>query len=57
VWPSPVLTGSRALFAAVTTAYLVLAVPMEERTLRRTFGRAYDAYARAVRWRMLPFVY
>jgi protein-S-isoprenylcysteine O-methyltransferase Ste14 len=57
VWPSPFFTGSRALFAAVSTAYLVLAVPIEERTLRRVFGPAYDDYARTVRWRMLPFLY
>lgn len=57
VWPSPLLTGSRALFAAVSTAYLVLAIPIEERTLRRAFGPAYDDYARTVRWRLLPFVY
>jgi protein-S-isoprenylcysteine O-methyltransferase Ste14 len=57
VWPAPFFTGSRAIFAIVSTAYLVLAVPMEERTLRRVFGRAYEDYARTVRWRMLPFVY
>jgi protein-S-isoprenylcysteine O-methyltransferase Ste14 len=57
VWPSPLFTGSRALFAVVSTAYLVLAVPIEERTLRRTFGPAYDDYARTVRWRMVPVVY
>ena len=57
VWPAPVMTGTRLVFAAVSTAYLVAAVPFEERGLRRMFGAEYDAYERRVRWRMLPFVY
>jgi protein-S-isoprenylcysteine O-methyltransferase Ste14 len=57
VWPAPVMTGTRLVFAAVSTAYLVAAVPFEERSLRRLFGPEYDAYARRVRWKMLPFVY
>jgi protein-S-isoprenylcysteine O-methyltransferase Ste14 len=57
VWPAPFMTGSRLLFAIVTTAYLMLAVPLEERSLRRQFGSAYDVYMRQVRWRMLPGVY
>ena len=57
VWATPVMTGTRLVFAAVSTAYLVAAIPFEERDLRRTFGPAYADYARHVRWRMLPFVY
>ena len=57
VWLTPVMTGTRLVFAAVSTAYLVAAVPFEERGLRRLFGAEYDAYERRVRWRMLPFVY
>jgi protein-S-isoprenylcysteine O-methyltransferase Ste14 len=57
VWPTPVMTGSRLTFAALTTAYLVAIVPFEERALRRTFGPAYDAYAHRVRWRMLWGLY
>jgi protein-S-isoprenylcysteine O-methyltransferase Ste14 len=57
VWPAPVMTGTRLVFAAVSTAYLVAAVPLEERALRRLFGSQYDAYARRVRWKMLPYVY
>ncbi len=51
------MTGSRLLFAAISTAYLVLAVPFEERSLLRAFGDAYAQYQRAVPWRILPFVY
>ena len=51
------MTGDRLAFAAITTAYLVVAVPWEERALRKEFGEDYTRYARAVRWRIVPFVY
>ena len=57
VWPAATMTGTRLAFAALSTAYLVVAIPFEERTLRRDFGPTYDAYARDVRWRIVPFVY
>jgi protein-S-isoprenylcysteine O-methyltransferase Ste14 len=57
VFGSPRMTATRAVFAIVSTAYLMLAVPWEERGLIRTFGKDYEAYQRKVRWRMLPGVY
>jgi len=57
VWCPPVMTGSRLTFAIVSTAYLVAAVPLEERALRRSFGARYDDYCQRVRWRMVPGVY
>jgi protein-S-isoprenylcysteine O-methyltransferase Ste14 len=57
VWPTPDMTGTHFAFAAISTSYLALAVPIEERTLRAAFGAEYDAYRRKVRWRMVPFVY
>lgn len=57
VWPAPLMTGTRLTFAVVSTAYLVLAIPFEERTLGREFGPEYADYARRTRWRMLPFLY
>ena len=51
------MTGDRAAFAAITTIYLAVAVPWEERSLVRTFGDAYARYRRAVRWRIVPFIY
>ena len=57
VWLAPSMTGTRLVFAAVSSAYLLLAVPFEERDLRRQFGHAYLAYSRKVRWRVLPFLY
>ena len=57
VWSVPVMTGTRLVFAVVSTFYLVVAVPLEERQMRRTLGEAYDDYARIVRWRILPGIY
>lgn len=57
VWLSPTMTGTRLAFAAISTAYLMVAIPFEERDLRRTFGPAYEEYARRVRWRLVPGLY
>jgi protein-S-isoprenylcysteine O-methyltransferase Ste14 len=51
------MTGNRLAFAAISTAYLLAAIPWEERSLRRTFGDSYARYQGAVRWRIVPFVY
>jgi hypothetical protein len=57
VWPAATMTGTRLAFATLSTAYLLIAIPIEERTLRRTFGADYDAYEAGVRWRIVPFLY
>jgi protein-S-isoprenylcysteine O-methyltransferase Ste14 len=51
------MTGDRLAFAAMTTFYLIVAIPWEEHALRRTFGDGYARYVRTVRWRMIPFIY
>ena len=51
------MTGDRLAFAAITSLYLVVAIPWEERSLRRSFGDDYTRYMRDVRWRMIPFIY
>jgi hypothetical protein len=51
------MTGDRLAFAAITTLYLMMAIPLEERSLVRSFGEEYARYARAVRWRIIPFIY
>jgi protein-S-isoprenylcysteine O-methyltransferase Ste14 len=51
------MTSDRLAFAAISSLYLVIAVPWEERLLRKTFGEDYARYVRAVRWRIIPFVY
>ena len=44
-------------FAALTSLYLAIAIPWEERSLVAAFGDAYRRYQRQVRWRMIPFIY
>jgi methanethiol S-methyltransferase len=57
VWPTPVMTAGRLTFAAVSTAYLVLAIPWEERSLIAQYGGRYQRYRDEVRWRLLPGIY
>lgn len=57
VFGAPVMTATRGTFAVVSTAYLMLAIPWEERGLVEVFGPRYEAYRRQVRWRMIPFIY
>ena len=57
VFGMPRMTATQLLFALASLVYLLIGIPLEERTLRRTRGTAYDAYARRVPWRLLPGVY
>jgi protein-S-isoprenylcysteine O-methyltransferase Ste14 len=57
VWFTPAMNGTRLVFAAVSCLYLVIAMPFEERDLRRTLGDAYPKYAARVRWKLLPGLY
>ena len=51
------LTGDRFAFAVISSLYLALAVPWEERSLERDFGERYRRYKQQVRWRIIPYVY
>lgn len=51
------MTGDRLTFAVLTTAYLVMAMPWEERSLEREFGASYRRYKEKVRWKILPYLY
>jgi protein-S-isoprenylcysteine O-methyltransferase Ste14 len=51
------MTGDRLVFAAISSAYLLVAIPWEERSLEAAFGEAYRQYKQRVRWRVLPYVY
>jgi protein-S-isoprenylcysteine O-methyltransferase Ste14 len=57
VFATPHLTGDRLGFALLTTVYLAVAVPFEERSLVGSFGGEYRRYQERVRWRMIPFIY
>ena len=57
VFATPHMTLTRLTFAIVSSTYLGIAIPFEERGLIRTFGDDYKRYQREVRWRMLPGVY
>ena len=57
VFGVPDMTTSRLLFACISTVYLVIAIPWEERSMVDTFGDSYRQYAKRVRWRLIPGVY
>ncbi|MGQ0734712.1 MAG: methyltransferase family protein [Acidobacteriota bacterium] len=57
VWGTPTMTANRLVFAAVSSAYLILAIPWEERSLVEVHGDQYRAYQQAVRWRLLPGIW
>ncbi len=43
-WATPDMTTGHALFAAVTTAYILIAIQLEERDLMAMLGEAYTSY-------------
>jgi protein-S-isoprenylcysteine O-methyltransferase Ste14 len=51
------MTGSRLSFAVISTLYLLIAMPFEERSLQKSFGEKYDEYRRLVPCRLIPYVY
>lgn len=57
VFGSPRMTGTRLVFASTSTLYLLLAMPLEERSLVARLGDGYRDYSNAVRFRLVPFVY
>jgi protein-S-isoprenylcysteine O-methyltransferase Ste14 len=57
VWCSPLMNGTRLLFVAASCLYILVAIPFEERDLRRSFGPAYAEYSSRVRWKLVPGIY
>lgn len=57
VFAVPDMTWTRFVFAAVSSVYLIVAIPFEERSLVEAFGDEYVDYQRTVRWRVLPGVW
>jgi protein-S-isoprenylcysteine O-methyltransferase Ste14 len=54
---APKLTINRLIFAVISTAYLLIAIPWEERSLVATYGDRYREYQSRVRWRLIPGVW
>ena len=52
-WATPIMTLGHFLFAAGTTAYILVAIQLEERDLVRRYGDEYREYRRQV-WMLLP---
>ena len=48
------MTMTRLVFAAISTVYLLIAIPFEERTIRAQAAGGYDDYSRRVRWKLIP---
>ena len=57
VFAAPHMTMTRLTFAVLSSGYLAIAIPLEERALVRVFGARYREYQRRVRWRMFPGIY
>jgi isoprenylcysteine carboxyl methyltransferase (ICMT) family protein YpbQ len=57
VFCAPTMTMTRLVFAVVSSAYLVMAIPFEERTLMATSAGDYERYSHRVRWKLIPGLY
>jgi protein-S-isoprenylcysteine O-methyltransferase Ste14 len=57
VFAASPMTMTRLVFAIVSGAYLVLAIPFEERSMRAASRGGYDRYASQVRWKLVPRIY
>ncbi|MBX9639259.1 MAG: isoprenylcysteine carboxylmethyltransferase family protein [Mycobacteriaceae bacterium] len=47
-WATPTMTAGHLLFAILTTAYVLIALPLEEHDLRRALGDEYRQYRNRV---------
>jgi len=57
VFATPTMTMTKFVFAVTSGVYLLIAIPLEERSLRRASNGAYDRYMREVRWKLVPHVF
>jgi protein-S-isoprenylcysteine O-methyltransferase Ste14 len=57
VFAAPLMTADRFSFAVISSLYLVIAVPWEERALLDVFGEKYRRYSARTRWRIVPGLY
>ena len=54
---TPDMTYTRLSFALLSTAYIVTAIPWEERDMAARFGERYERYRANVPWRLVPRIY
>ena len=47
-WSTPYMTSGHLMFALVTTAYIVIAIQLEERDIMSMHGTAYEEYRKQV---------
>jgi methanethiol S-methyltransferase len=47
-WAAPTMTVAHLVFALATTAYILIAIQLEERDLVRAYGAEYEGYRRRV---------
>jgi protein-S-isoprenylcysteine O-methyltransferase Ste14 len=47
-WATPTMTAAHLVFALLTTAYILVAIQLEERDLLAAHGKSYAAYRRQV---------
>jgi hypothetical protein len=57
VFAASPMTMTRLVFAVVSCAYLLAAIPFEERSMRASTPGAYDRYMAQVKWKLFPGVY
>jgi methanethiol S-methyltransferase len=57
VFAVPTMTTTRFVFAVTSSLYLLIAIPLEERSLRSSSAGAYEQYMKQVRWKLLPHVF
>ena len=51
------MTMTRLAFAVVSCAYLIVAIPFEERSMLNAAAGAYERYRKQVPWRLVPRIY
>jgi methanethiol S-methyltransferase len=57
VFAVPHMTNTRLVFAIVSSVYVLIAIPFEERSLLASTPGAYERYKKRVRFRLVPGIY